>query len=91
MEVMSASATDNRAPSSHDERQYSRSAASSELDEITVTATQRSERLQDVSVAVTAFTQETLDAQGPRDIDASCSWGSFGGGDGRFLDQVLDI
>jgi iron complex outermembrane recepter protein len=44
-------------------------AASGELEEITVTATRRSERLQDVAVAVTAFTQEKLDAQGLRDID----------------------
>jgi iron complex outermembrane receptor protein len=40
------------------------------LEEIIVTATRREERLQDVPVSVTAFTQERLDVQGLRDIDA---------------------
>ena len=39
------------------------------LEEILVTATRRSERLQDVSVSATAFTQEKLDVQGLRNID----------------------
>ncbi len=39
------------------------------LEEIVVTATRRAERLQDVTVSATAFTQEKLDAQGLRNID----------------------
>jgi outer membrane receptor protein involved in Fe transport len=39
------------------------------LDEIVVTATRREERLQDVPVSASAFTQQTLDAQGLRNID----------------------
>jgi len=39
------------------------------LDEIVVTATRREERLQDVAVSATAFTQQTLDAEGLRNID----------------------
>ena len=39
------------------------------LDEIVVTATRRVERLQDVAVSATAFTQEKLDMQGLRSID----------------------
>jgi outer membrane receptor protein involved in Fe transport len=42
---------------------------SSSLEEIIVTATRRTERLQDVPVSATAFTQEKLDAQGLRNID----------------------
>ncbi len=39
------------------------------LDEIVVTATRREERLQDVPISVTAFSQEKLDAQGLKNID----------------------
>jgi iron complex outermembrane receptor protein len=39
------------------------------LEEIVVTATRRTERLQDVSISATAFTQERIDAQGLRSID----------------------
>ena len=39
------------------------------LEEIVVTATRRAERLQDVAVSATAFTQEKLDVQGLRTID----------------------
>jgi iron complex outermembrane receptor protein len=44
-------------------------AANSGLDEIVVTATRRTERLQDVPVSVLAFSQEKLDAQGLKNID----------------------
>ena len=37
--------------------------------EIIVTATRRAERLQDVPISVSAFSQKTLDAQGLRSID----------------------
>src|ERR1700730_2502101 len=43
--------------------------SSGALDEIVVTATRRSERLQDVPVSVLAFGQEKLDAQGLKNID----------------------
>jgi iron complex outermembrane receptor protein len=43
--------------------------ASGGLEEIVVTATRRAERLQDVTVSATAFTQENLDAHGLRNID----------------------
>ena len=39
------------------------------LEEIVVTATRRAERLQDIAVSATAFTQEKLDVQGLRNID----------------------
>jgi iron complex outermembrane recepter protein len=39
------------------------------LEEVVVTATRRSERLQDVPVSVLAFSQEKLDAQGLKNID----------------------
>ncbi len=39
------------------------------LEEIVVTATRRSERLQDVPISVLAFSQEKLDSQGLKDID----------------------
>jgi len=39
------------------------------LEEIVVTATRRAERLQDIPVSATAFTQEKLDVQGLRTID----------------------
>jgi outer membrane receptor protein involved in Fe transport len=39
------------------------------LEEIVVTATRRSERLQDVPVSVIAFSQEKMDEQGLRNID----------------------
>jgi iron complex outermembrane receptor protein len=44
-------------------------ASSGGLEEIVVTATRRSERLQDVPVSVMAFSQEKLDAQGLKSID----------------------
>jgi outer membrane receptor protein involved in Fe transport len=44
-------------------------AAASGLDEIVVTATRRQERLQDVPISVSAFSQERMDSQGLRDID----------------------
>jgi iron complex outermembrane receptor protein len=44
-------------------------ASSGALDEVVVTATRRSERLQDVPVSVLAFGQEKLDAQGLKNID----------------------
>jgi iron complex outermembrane receptor protein len=43
--------------------------SSGALEEVVVTATRRSERLQDVPISVTAFSQEKLDAQGLRSID----------------------
>jgi len=43
--------------------------SSSGLEEIVVTATRRSERLQDVPVSVIAFNQEKLDSQGLKNID----------------------
>jgi len=39
------------------------------LSEVVVTATRRAERLQDVPISVSAFSQEKIDAQGLRDID----------------------
>jgi iron complex outermembrane recepter protein len=39
------------------------------LEEIVVTATRRSERLQDVPISVTAFSQEKMDSEGLRSID----------------------
>jgi iron complex outermembrane receptor protein len=39
------------------------------LEEIVVTATRRQERLQDVPISVSAFSQEKLDSQGLRSID----------------------
>jgi hypothetical protein len=45
------------------------SSESSGLDEIVVTATRRVERLQDVPISATAFSQEKLDAQGLHNID----------------------
>ena len=39
------------------------------LEEILVTATRRSERLQDVPISIIAFNQEKMDAQGVRNID----------------------
>ena len=44
-------------------------AAAGGLEEIVVTATRRAERLQDVAVSATAFSQEKLDVQGLRSID----------------------
>jgi iron complex outermembrane receptor protein len=44
-------------------------APSSGLEEIVVTATRRTERLQDVPISVMAFSQEKLDAQGLKNID----------------------
>jgi outer membrane receptor protein involved in Fe transport len=44
-------------------------AGASALQEVVVTATRRTERLQDVAVSATAFTQEKLDVQGLRSID----------------------
>jgi outer membrane receptor protein involved in Fe transport len=39
------------------------------LEEVVVTATRRSERLEDVPISVSAFSQEKIDAQGLRSID----------------------
>ncbi len=39
------------------------------LDEIVVTATRRAERLQDVPISISAFSQELLDSQGLKNID----------------------
>ena len=39
------------------------------IEEIVVTATRREERLQDVPISVSAFSQEKLDSQGLRSID----------------------
>ena len=39
------------------------------LEEVVVTATRRAERLQDVPISITAFSQEKLDSQGLRNID----------------------
>src|SRR5882762_9952748 len=44
-------------------------APSSGLEEIVVTATRRSERLQDVPISVLALSQEKMDAQGLKNID----------------------
>src|SRR3984893_9587763 len=44
-------------------------ASSGGLEEIVVTATRRSERLQDVPISVMAFSQEKLDSQGLKSID----------------------
>jgi iron complex outermembrane receptor protein len=44
-------------------------APGSGLEEIVVTATRRTERLQDVPISVLAFSQEKLDAQGLKSID----------------------
>jgi len=44
-------------------------ASSGGLEEIVVTATRRSERLQDVPISVMAFSQEKLDSQGLHNID----------------------
>jgi iron complex outermembrane recepter protein len=47
----------------------SEAAAGGGLQEVVVTATRREERLQDVPISVSAFSQEKLDAQGLRSID----------------------
>ena len=44
-------------------------AVSGALEEIVVTATRREERLQDVPISVSAFSQEKIDAQGLKNID----------------------
>src|SRR3984957_9306443 len=44
-------------------------ASSGGLEEIVVTATRPSERLQDVPISVMAFSQEKLDSQGVKSID----------------------
>ncbi len=43
--------------------------ASAGLSEVVVTATRREERLQDVPISVSAFSQEKIDAQGLRNVD----------------------
>src|SRR5580692_10173407 len=45
------------------------SATGGGLEEIVVTATRREERLQDVPISVSAFSQEKLDSQGLKNID----------------------
>jgi len=45
------------------------SATAGGLEEVVVTATRRSERLEDVPISVTAFSQEKLDAEGLHSID----------------------
>lgn len=45
------------------------SASSTGLEEVIVTATRREERLQDVPISLSTFSQEKLDAQGLKDID----------------------
>ena len=44
-------------------------AASGGIEEVVVTATRREERLQDVPISVSAFSQEKLDSQGLKNID----------------------
>jgi len=44
--------------------------ATGALEEITVTAQRRTERIQDVPISISAFSSEQMDAQGVRDIDA---------------------
>lgn len=44
-------------------------AADAALQEIVVTATRREERLEDVPISITAFSQEKMDAQGLKNID----------------------
>ncbi len=39
------------------------------LEEVVVTAERREERLQDVPISISAFSQEKMDTQGLRDID----------------------
>src|ERR1700735_5515274 len=45
------------------------SAPSGALEEIVVTSQRREERLQDVPISVSAFTQDKMDAQGIRSVD----------------------
>jgi len=47
----------------------SQASADSSLEEVVVTAQRRSERLQDVPISVSAFSQATMDIQGTRAID----------------------
>jgi len=47
----------------------SEAAAAGGLQEVLVTATRREERLQDVPISITAFSQEQIDSQGLRSID----------------------
>jgi len=49
--------------------QTSDSESSAGLSEVVVTATRREERLQDVPISVSAFSQEKIDSQGLRNID----------------------
>jgi outer membrane receptor protein involved in Fe transport len=46
-------------------------AGSQDLQEVVVTATRRAERAQDVPISLTAVSQEQMDAQGIRNIDAN--------------------
>lgn len=71
-------------------------AAPAGLDEIVVTATRREERLQDVPVSVTAFSQAKLDAEGLRNIDdlSRLSPGvtfQRNGSSGNYNDESSDI
>jgi outer membrane receptor protein involved in Fe transport len=51
-------------------RDVNAATSASGLEEIVVTATRRQERLQDVPISVSAFSQERIDSQGLRDIDS---------------------
>src|SRR3977135_1743049 len=60
---------DAAAPGGADAADRDAAAAGGGLEEVVVTATRREERLQDVPISVSAFSQEKLDAQGLRNID----------------------
>jgi iron complex outermembrane receptor protein len=59
----------NDVPPSPERRTKLDSNDSGKLEEIVVTAQRRTERLQDVPISVTAYSQATMDAQGSRTID----------------------
>ena len=71
-------------------------ASDSKLDEIIVTATRRSENIQDVPISISAFSQEQIDVQGMHDVDdiARLAPGiqfSRGGGYGTDLGSSISI
>ena len=71
-------------------------ASSGGLEEIVVTATRRSERLQDVPISVMAFSEEKMDAQGLKNIDdlSRLSPGlnfQRNGTSGNYNDEASDI